>query len=155
MKMLFTLICLLPLAASAGTAKVSVKLSPAGDFTATTTKVRGFVEKIDGAYVARDLSFTVGSLDSAMDTRNDHMWKELGGKEAKVSVKEAKGNGGKGTAIMTVKGIDKPISFTYVEKGGSIVAKIPVTFSNYNIKPSFLGVSVEDQGDIEAEIPIR
>lgn len=156
MKTFLALFCLFPaLTFAAGSAKVHVKLNPAGDFTAKTTKVRGFVEKIDGAYNARDLTFAVGSLDSAQETRNDHMWKELGGKDAKVAVKDAKGKDGKGSGTLVVKGIPKPITFTFVEKGGLIVAKFPIKFSNYNIKPSFLGVGVEDMGEIEAEIPLR
>lgn len=155
MKFIFSCIALLPLLAFAGTAKVHVKLNPAGDFTASTTKVRGFIEKINGAYVARDLTFAVGSLDSQQDTRNDHMWKELGGKTAKVSVKGAKGSGGKGQGVLVVKGISKPIEFSYTEQGSNIVASFPVKFSNYGIKPSFLGVGVEDIGKIEATIPVR
>lgn len=156
MKTLIGLLAFIPLLSfAAGTAKVHVKLNPAGDFTATTTKVRGFVEKIDGSYKARDLTFAVGSLDSQQDTRNDHMWKELGGKSAKVVVKDAKGSGGRGQGILVVKGISKPIEFTYKEQGGSVVASFPIKFSNYGIKPSFLGVGVEDMGKIEATIPVR
>lgn len=155
MKKFFGLLALLPTLAFAGTAKVHVKLNPAGDFTAKTAKVRGYVEKVSGGYEARDVGFAVGSLDSEQDTRNDHMWKELGGKDAKISIKSAKGSGGKGTGIMVVKGIEKPFNFSYTESGGNVQVKFPVKFSHYGIKPSFLGVGVEDLGQIEADIPVR
>ena len=155
MKFLCGLLCLLPALAFAGTAKVAVKLNPAGDFTAKTGKVRGFVERVDGGYIARDIGFAVGSLDSDQDTRNDHMWKELGGKDAKISIKEAKGSAGRGTGILVVKNIAKPFSFSYTEKSGIVSAKFPIKFSEYGIKPSFLGVGVEDMGEIEADIPVR
>ncbi len=157
MKTLVGLLCLAPaVALAAGSAKVNVKLTPVGgDFNATTTKVRGFVEKVDGGYVARDLGFSVGSLDSEQSTRNDHMWKELGGKDARVVLKDGKGAGGKGIGTLVVKGIAKPISFSYVEKDSKLHAKFPVKFSQYDIKPSFMGVSIEDTGMIEAEVEVR
>lgn len=155
MKFILCILTFLPFLSYAGSAKVHVKLNPAGDFTAATNKVRGFIEKIDGSYVARDLSFAVGSLDSQQDTRNDHMWKELGGKTTKVTLKGAKGSGGKGQGMLVVKGISKPVEFTYKENGGNIMAKFPIKFSNYGIKPSFLGVGVEDMGEVEATIPVR
>lgn len=157
MKTIVGLLCLLPtLALAAGTAKVNVKLTPVGgDFTAVTTKVRGFIEKVDGGYVARDIGFSVGSLDSDQSTRNDHMWKELGGKEARVVLKDAKGAGGRGSGTLVVKGISKPISFSYTEKGDKVLAKFSLNFSHYGIKPSFMGVTIEETGMVEAEIEVR
>lgn len=157
MKFAAALLCLLSLSVFAENrvVKVYVGLSPAGDFVATSNKVRGFVERGAGQLTAKELSVGVGSLSSAQDTRDEHLWEKLGGKSAKVEVKDAQGHNGRGTATLIVNKKAKPISFTFEDKGEYVIAKFPVKLSDYGIAASMLGVSVEDIAKIEVEVPVR
>ena len=157
MKLLAALLYLLPLTvwAQNRSLKLYIGLSPAGDFVASSNKVRGFVTRESGQFEAKELSVSVGSLSSQQDTRDEHMWEKLGGKTAKIEVKDAKGHNGTGTATLVVNGKPKPISFTYEDKKQYVLAKFTVTLSDYGIAASMLGITVEDKAKVEAEIPLN
>jgi len=136
--------------------KVKVSLSPAGDFIAESSKVRGFVDKSGAGYSADELTIEVGQLKTGIELRDKHFHERLGGAKAKIVVKGAKGSGGKGEANVTVNKITKPFSFAFKEEGGNVVARFnlkPSDFGITNVK--YLGVGVEDKVVIDVKIPVR
>ncbi len=140
----------------AASVSVAVKLSPAGDFKASSSKARGFVDKKGDEYSAGELSVSVGSLETGIELRDKHFRERLGGPDAKILVKDAKGKGGKGTGSITVNKVTKPFSFTYAEAGGQVDAKFSLKPSDFNIKDvKYLGVGVEDKVEVSAKFPVR
>lgn len=155
MKIFFALL-LISFGLQAKTVEVSVKLSPAGSFKAESTKVRGAVTKSGNTLSAGELTVQVGSLKTGLDLRDKHFHERLGGSEAKIVVKNAKGSGGKGQGTITVNQITKPLTFVYTEAAGSVSAVFTLSAADFGIKNvSYLGVGVEDKLSIKAQIPIR
>jgi polyisoprenoid-binding protein YceI len=141
---------------SAGALKVKVTLSPAGDFAAQSDKARGFVEKKDGQYTAQELTVGVGTFKTDIELRDKHFHERLGGKNAKIVLKNAKGANGKGTGTLVVNGKSKPVDFAFTEKSGQISAVFKVKASDFGIKDvNYLGVGVEDSVSVEARFPLR
>jgi hypothetical protein len=135
---------------------LKVTLSPAGDFSAKSTKVRGFINRNGAQYTADDLSIEVGQLKTGIELRDKHLHERLGGAKAKIIVKKAAGSHGKGKAMMTVNSITKPIGFAFKESNNMILAKIAVKPSDFGIKDvKYLGIGVEDKVLINVKIPLR
>jgi len=142
--------------ALAGALKVKVTLSPAGDFAAQSDKARGFIEKKGAEYVADELTVSVGTLKTDIELRDKHFHERLGGKDAKIVLKDAKGTNGKGTGTLVVNGKSKPVGFAFVEKNGQVSATFKVKPSDFGIKDvNYLGVGVEDEVSVEARFPVR
>lgn len=153
---LFLALLLVSAGLHAKTVEVSVKLSPAGSFKAESSKVRGAITKSGNTFSAGELTVQVGSLKTGLDLRDKHFHERLGGSEAKIVVKDAKGTGGKGQGSITVNQITKPIAFAFTESAGSVTATFAVSAADFGIKNvSYLGVGVEDRITIKAQIPVR
>ncbi len=157
--MKFAAICVLALfslTTYARSLKVKVTLSPAGDFVAKTEKVRGFVEKNGSKYTASELYVEVGNLKTDIDLRDKHFQERLGGPKAKITLKNAVGENGKGSGILSVNGKSQSVNFEFKEEQGKVVARFaakPSTFGISGVK--YMGVGVEDKVIIDAVIPMR
>ena len=155
-KSLMTLVVLLSLNAHAGTVKVAVTLSPAGSFVAKSEKGRGFVEKAGSKLTAKELTVEVGTLKTDIDLRDEHFQQRLGGPKAKVVLKNAQGENGKGTATLVVNGKEKPVTFAFKESGSKVVARFAVKPSDFGISDvKYMGIGVEDKVVIDADFPVR
>ncbi len=142
--------------AHAGTVKFQVTLSPAGDFVAQSAKGRGFIEKNGSDLTASELSVEVGTLKTDIELRDKHLHERLGGVKSKITLKNAKGSGGKGTGTLTANGQSKPVSFNYKESNGQVVARFAIQPSDFGIKDvKYLGIGVEDKVVVDVQFPVR
>lgn len=143
---------------SKGSVKVFVSLTPAGDFVAKSTKVKGKVSKNGDSYTAKLLKVRVKSLKTGVDLRDKHLHKRLTKKKglSNVEVTNAKGKAGKGSATINVNGIKKKVKFTFKDMGK--VAKINFKLSLKMFKIAsikYMGIGVDDIVKVSAEVPIK
>ena len=156
MKVFGLLVCLLSPLTFAGTLKLKITLSPAGDFVANSAKARGFVDKNGQALSAEELSVEVGTLKTDIELRDKHLHERLGGAKTKIVFKDAKGQGGKGTGTLVVNGQSKAVAFIYKESSNQVLARFLVKPSDFGIKDvKYLGIGVEDKVVIDAQFPVR
>ncbi len=152
---LWTLV-MFPLLCLAAPVTVHVELSPTGSFDAKSEALKGHITKQDGVYTAHNVSLKAETLDTGIELRNEHMLKRLGGKDATIQLMEAEGKNGKGKARLTLKGKEVPVLFTFKEKGNMIHAYFKLRASSLGITDvSYLGVGVEDELSVEAQLPLH
>lgn len=160
MKIAFALLTLTStLAFAQPEAKIAFKLSPTGSFTATTKTINGTAKKNkDGSVEASKIEIPLDSLDTGIALRNEHMkTKHLEtSKYPNAIITEAKGKDGKGTAMLEVHGVKKPITGTYKIDGSDLVVNFPVNVSDFNVgKIRYMGVGVKEEAVVDAHIPIK
>lgn len=137
---------------------VSVALTPAGSFQATSTKMKGNLIKEKGQFTADKLSVNIESFKTGIDLRDEHFWKHLNPSKniPKITLTELKSEGTKATAQLEVNGVKKLVNITFVEKESEVVAKFKVMASNFNLsKVEYLGVGVNDEVIIEVSTQFK
>lgn len=142
------------LAFADGSITISVELTPAGSFQATTKKAKGNLIKKGDVFTSDKISASIESFKTGIDLRDEHFWKHLNSsKHSKAVLTNLKAQGGKGTATLEVNGVKKPISITYTEKGDSVQAKFTVKASEFALsKASYMGVGVNDAVKVETNL---
>ena len=130
---------------------------PGMSFQAKTSKVKGKVIKSGDTYKAEDISVKVKSLKTEMDLRDDHLRDKLEYKKhSKITVTKGIAKGGKGKAIIEIKGIKKSVNFAYKESGGLFIAKFSLSLKDFGITGiSYMGLGVKDKVVVEASVPIK
>lgn len=136
---------------------VTVNLSPAGSFHVTTKKVKGKVIKKDNLYSAKKLYVKIKDLKTGMDLRDEHMKKRLSPKKhPKILVTKLKAKSGKGKAIIEIKGIKKPIKFSYKVSKKMMEAVFKLNLNDFKVEDiSYAGVGVKDIITVKAVVPIK
>lgn len=136
--------------------EVDVQLSPAGSF-AITGKISGKIVRQGNNLMADSVSANVKRLKTGLDMRDDHTKEKLDVKKfPKVEIVKAMGSGGKGKAIISVKGIKKDINFTYQEKGDEVIAEFKLKLSDFGFTGiNYMGVGVKDDVTVKANIPVK
>lgn len=137
---------------------VSVSLTPAGSFQATSTKLKGNLVKEKSQFLADKLSISLESFKTGIDLRDEHFWKHLdpSKKFPKITLSDIKSTGTTATAQLEVNGIKKPVSINFSEKGKEVIAKFTVKASSFNLaKAEYLGVGVNDDVTVEANIEFK
>ena len=77
-------------------------------------------------------------------------------KHPKILVTNVVAKGGKGRGKISIKGITKPIKFTYKVSGKILMAEFKVNLSQFKIKDlKYMGVGAKKIVDIQANIPIK
>ncbi len=133
-----------------------VTLKPLGSFEAVTSAVIGKGKKTKDSFAAKEIKIPVATLKTGMSLRDNHMKDYLKAKDHKFIVaKNVKATKGAGTADFQVKGITKPVKFTYKELGPkSAQAHFKVSLKDYGITGiNYNGVGVQDEVEITATIP--
>lgn len=135
---------------------VVVGLSPAGSFEINSKKVKGKAVYKGGQYIAKKVKVSVKSLKTGMDLRDKHLKDKLEiKKHPYIIIDKAVAKGGKGTAIVNIRGMKKKLAFAYKIKGKYFVAKFPLKLSDYKFKGiNYMGVGVKDKIVITASLPI-
>ena len=130
---------------------------PGMSFQAKTSKLKGSVKKEGDVYKADKLYVKVKSLKTEMDLRDEHLRDKLEYKKhSKIVVSQGVAKGGKGKAIIEIKGVKKPINFSYQESGGLFIAKFPLSLKDFGITGiSYMGLGVKDKVVVEASVPIK
>lgn len=136
--------------------QADVTLSPLGSFELTCKKVFGKAKKKGDAYIAKELRVPVNMLKTGMSLRDKHLKEKLEFQKHKyITATKVRAKGGQGQAILSIKGISKPIKFRVKDLGnGSAQAQFEVDLTQYNIKGiSYQGVGVKDIVKVQAVIP--
>ncbi|MCP4912914.1 MAG: YceI family protein [Oligoflexia bacterium] len=135
---------------------VVVGLSPAGSFEINSSKVKGKAVYKGGQYTAKKVKVSVKSLKTGMDLRDKHLKDKLEMKKHPyIVIDKAVAKGGKGSAIVNIKGMKKKVPFSYKINGKYFVAKFPLKLSDYKFKGiNYMGVGVKDKVVITASLPI-
>jgi polyisoprenoid-binding protein YceI len=148
-----------------GDVRVVCPLTVGGSFEAKTDAIRGTVTLAASATVfGGDLSVDLGTLDTGISLRNDHLrnkYLEVGRgpgfdravlSEIHLGDGDPRGVQGKthfsGTFLLhgTKRPIAGPATVRQEGKGVRVEASFPVTVSEFGIeKPQYLGVGVKDQ----------
>ena len=107
--------------------------------------------------MAKKLYVKVKDLKTGIDLRDDHLQKRLHPKKhSRIVVSNVKAKGGKGKAIIEMKGIKKPIKFTYDVSGKIFSAKFKVNLKQFKIKDlTYAGVGADEIVEIEANVPVK
>lgn len=139
-------------------AVVSVTLTPAGSFQATSTKVKGKLVDKGGEITADKITVNVESFKTGIDLRDEHFAKHLKASKKpaaeKVTLSNLKAKDGKATADLEVNGVKKPITITYKVEGDVVKAKFNVKASTFELpKAEYLGVGVSDDVVVDVEMP--
>jgi polyisoprenoid-binding protein YceI len=136
---------------------ITVNLSPAGSFQIETPKVKGKIIKSGASYSAKKLYVKVKDLKTGIELRDKHMKKRLSPKKhPKIIVTSLKAKGGKGKAVIQIKGIKKPVSFTYEDSGKLFNATFKLNLEQFKIKDlSYMGVGAKKIVIIKANIPVK
>ena len=153
-----SIICLTSSAFAAGDVAVDVVLNPMGDFTAKTSDVTGEAVT-DGKTVKADkIVVSLKNLKTGMGLRDTHAkdkYLEVN-KYPDAIITNAKGEGGKGTGMLKIKGVEKPVTGTYKTDDKMLHAEFPIKLSDFNIKEiNYKGVGVEDAVKIKVSVPLK
>ena len=143
--------------ADAPSASVDVALVPAGSFVGKTQDVKGEAT-LDGDTVrAENIIVNLKDLKTGVKLRDEHTQKHLEtDKFPQAILVKAVGKGGKGGAIIKIKGVDEKVSGTYKIEGSTLIADFPVKLSVHQITGiKYMGIGVDDQVKIHVEIPIK
>lgn len=142
-----------------GKLSADVELFPAGDFTATSSKVDGYLVKKGGKYyLGRPIKVPASSFETGVKLRDEHMAKYMSskGKHPNIVVSKGMAAGGKGVVLVTMNGKSKKVPFTYDDKGSSIIASFKIKISDYVSETiNYMGVGVEDEVPVKAVIPVK
>lgn len=141
----------------AAEAIVDIKLTPAGNFSGKTQDVKGSAKKVGTKIVAENIVVNLSSLKTGISLRDEHTLKYLDTKTYPQAILvKAEGENGKGTGIIKIKGIEKPINGTFKVTGKELHAEFPILLSDYKIEGiRYLGVGVKDQALVKVVVPLQ
>lgn len=137
--------------------KAQVELSPVGSFEVTTKTIRGAIQKKGDKLVATNIRIPIRNLTSANETRDQHLKEKLKYKnESNIVVEKAVAAGGKGNAIIKLRGVSKKVPFSYTESSGKVDLQFKINLKDYGISGiNYMGVGVQDSVAISASIPVK
>ena len=155
-KMLFVSVLFSSLA-GAQQAVVDVSLHPAGSFKIKTSDIKGAVTQKGNSFEAQNITVGLKSLQTGIELRDTHTKKHLDvEKFPEVFLISAKGEGGKGTGVIKIKGIEQKISGSYKIEGNELVAEFPLKLSEFQITGiKYMGVGVDDDIKVTVTIPVK
>lgn len=157
MKSLFLFLTFVSSLSLAGEAAFDIKLSPAGNFTGKTPDIKGAAKKVGTKYVAENIIVNLNSVKTGLALRDEHTLKYLESKKYPNAVLvRAEGENGKGTGIIKIKGIEKPIKGTFKVTGSELAAEFPISLKDFKIEGiRYMGVGVKDQVVVKVKVPIQ
>ncbi len=157
-KPLILLVLLYSTSAFSQNLKAFISLSPAGDFIAQSSEVKGqATENADGSVEAKDIKVAVKSLNTGITLRNDHMNNKYleAEKYPDITLKIAKGKNGKGEAIIILKGKQAKVSGNYIKGKDKLKASFTIKLSDFGIDDiNYKGVGAEDEVKVEVTVPL-
>lgn len=151
-------IALLSMSAMAQQIAADVELFPAGDFTAKSGSLTGYMVKKDGKLLlGTPLKVKVSSFKTGLSLRDDHMKKYMkAAKHPEIVVAKAAGKNGEGVAELKFAGKKKKVKFKYSESGKKVKISFPLELSKFGIDDiSYQGVGVEDEVAVKAVVPLK
>jgi len=156
--MIVTTLSLPSFSFAAGTAGISVSLSPAGSFVAHSETVQGSATKTGAdSYTAQGVTLELDTLKTGIDLRDRHMRDKYfeTKKYPRATLRSGKAQGGKFEGELEVHGKTKKISGPYEVKGQKITGKFKCALSDFGIAAAkYMGVGVDDEVEVEIQLPI-
>ncbi len=138
--------------------KIFVTLTPAGDFVAKTTAIKGVaVEKADGSFVAENIEVDLNSLQTGISMRDSHMKEKYLDTKTypKAILKKAIGKGGKGVGVLNIKGKDINVKGEYKKEGNLLISEFTLMLADTGIVDvNYKGVGVDEEIKIEIAVPV-
>jgi hypothetical protein len=137
--------------------EVDVKLSPAGSFKAQTSDVSGFAYKTKDGIAAENVLIDLRNISTGIALRDKHTKEHLlVEKFPKAKLVKAVGKDGKGTARISIKGVEKEYAGTYKVEGDKVIATFPVHLPDLKIEGvRYMGVGVKDEVNVKIELPLK
>ena len=153
------LCCALLMASSLYAHEVTLKvaLSPAGGFEGKSSKLKGEIKRDGNKFTAENLWVKVEELKTDNTLRDEHLHKHLNfEKSPKLTLTKVEAADGKGTGILTVNEVAKPINFVYKALGPKkLEATFKVKASDFKLKEaSYMGIGVVDLVEVVAIIDV-
>lgn len=147
----------LNLMAKSSSLKVDIELSPAGSFAITTKRIKGSVRTKGDQLVASKISTPVKSFETGIDLRDKHVKEKLKyDKFPYITVTEAVGQNGAGTALLKVMKVEKKINFKYEKIGKTIKVSFDLSLADFEIRNiSYMDIGVADKAKITAILPLK
>lgn len=136
---------------------VKVSLSPAGSFEAKSAKVKGEVKKEGNKFTAENLWVKIEELKTGIALRDEHFHKHLNfEKFPKISLTQVSASEGKGSGILSLNDVKKPVSFTYKNVSPTkIEATFKVKASELKLKEAkYMEIGVDDEVEVVANIDV-
>ncbi len=117
----------------------------------------GFLVKKGDPLQATSIEVSVKSFDSDNETRDGHLRDKLEVKKfPNIVVEKAIGKGGKGQALIKMRGVTQKVPFTYKEAGKEVNVNFSISLKAYGITGiNYMGVGVQDEVKIAASIPLK
>jgi polyisoprenoid-binding protein YceI len=137
--------------------EVKLKLSPTGQFEATTEQIMGQVKVVNGEVIAQSVQVPLNSLKTGIKLRDEHMKSKYlqVDRYPNAILHIGNGKGGKGTGELEIKGVKKSIQGKYKLEGNEIIAEFPIKLSDYNISGiRYMGVGVKDEALVKVKMAI-
>lgn len=139
-------------------ATLTFKMSPMGSFIATTSEVKGFAKMVGTKVIGEGISVPISGLDAGMPVRTKHMKEKYLEMEKYPEAKliKAEGENGKGTGIIEVHGVQKPIQGEYKIEKDELVAEFTVKINEHGIaKVNYLKLGVKDEVKVMVRVPLK
>lgn len=139
-------------------ASVDVKMSPAGDFQVKSSEVKGSARIEGNKMKAEDIRVGLTKLQTGKELRDTHTKKYLKTDQFPDAILvRAEGEGGKGTGVIKIMGIEKPITGTYtmLENNKFMKAVFPLHLPDFiKEKIKFMGQGVQDDVVVNITVPV-
>ncbi|MFN8846823.1 MAG: YceI family protein [Bdellovibrionales bacterium] len=138
-------------------ASFDIKLSPAGNFTGKTSDVKGSAKKMGSKFTAENIMVNLTTVKTGIELRDEHTLKYLeASKHPNAILVKAEGENGKGTGVIKIKGIEKPIKGTFKINGNELMAEFPISLKEFKIEGiRYMGVGVKDQVIVKVKVPVQ
>lgn len=136
--------------------EIAVKLSPAGSFTAKTSKVKGKAYSKSGKVLAKKIQVDLRTIETGIALRDKHLKERLNvEKYPFATLVQATGNNGKGKAIIALKGAKLKVEGTYKTEDKHLIASFPIHLPDLKINDvRYMGVGVKDEVVVTVSVPL-
>jgi hypothetical protein len=140
-----------------GSAVVAVTLSPAGSFKGKCSKVIGHAYKTADGVAAENIQVDLRGMKTGIELRDKHTKRYLeADKHPYAKLIKASGKGGKGKALVEIKGIKREVEGTYKIQGSNLMAQFKLHLPDVKITDiSYMSVGVEDDVTIDVSVPLK
>lgn len=137
--------------------EIDVKLSPAGSFTAKTSKVKGFAKQKGNMVAANQVLVDINSLQTGIELRDKHLKQRLqSDKFPTAKLVTAKGKDGAGEATLLLMGKQQKVKGTYTTKGNFLTSEFKLQLPALDIKDvKYMGVGVKDEVIVKVTVPVQ
>lgn len=136
---------------------VDVKARPALSFKIKTSDIKGFAIQKGNSFEAQNIVVSLTNLKTGMELRDTHTKKYLEVEKFPEAILiSAKGEGGTGSGVIKIKGIEQKISGTYKIEGSNLVAEFPLKLSDFKITGvKYMSAGVDDDIKLAVTVPVK